>query len=85
MQIQPANHFRLSPESTRLLQRAITRYFGRPNSFDAYSDTGPVAGTFLCVRCFYRDARVTPIELAQGTSFPTCTSCGGTQWVLKGR
>jgi hypothetical protein len=83
--IQPTNHFRLSPERSRLLQRTITRYFGRPNSFDAHSDLAPTAGIFLCVRCFYRDARVTQIELAQDTAFPTCTSCGGTQWVLKGR
>jgi len=83
--IQPEHHFRLSPARTRLLQRTITRYFGRPNSFDAHSDTAPVAGTFLCVQCFYRHARVTQIELAQGTAFPTCTNCRGTQWVVKGR
>jgi hypothetical protein len=83
--IQPANHFRLSPARARLLQRTITRYFGRPNSFDVHSDMAPIAGTFLCVRCFYRDARVTQIELTLRTAFPVCNTCAGTQWVVKGR
>jgi hypothetical protein len=82
--IRPEQHFRLNSERTRALQRAITRYFGRPNSFDSRSDTVPRTGTYLCVPCFYMDGHVMSVPLEEGSSFPLCTACSGTQWVLKG-
>ena len=77
-------HLRISAERVRLLQSTITRYFGRPNSFDLQTDTVPRAGTYLCVGCFYMDARITSATLAEGANFPGCPTCNGTQWVLKG-
>jgi hypothetical protein len=78
-------HFRLSAERIRILQGAITRYFGRPNSFDSKLDTVPADGTYLCVACFYLDARVTQLTLGKDSRFPACENCHGTGWVLKGR
>jgi hypothetical protein len=83
--IDPANHFRLNPSRVRLLQRSITRYFGRPNSFDSRSDKVPRTGIYLCVSCFYLDGRITSASLEEGAEFPDCSTCGGTGWVLKGR
>lgn len=83
--IRPDQHFRLSSTRTRELQRALTRYFGRPNSFDSRYDLVPKAGVYLCVRCFYMDARVTAMALSEGANFPTCQVCSGTGWVLRGR
>jgi hypothetical protein len=83
--IRPDQHFRLSSERIRMLQRTITRYFGRPNSFDARSERAPATGIYLCVSCFYLDARVTTISLDVGSIFETCPTCGGTAWVVKGR
>jgi len=85
--IRPDQHFRLGPARTRDLQSAITRYFGRPNSFDSRHDIVPRNGTWLCVRCFYLDARVTSLTLSEGASFPICPACGGesSAWVIKGR
>ena len=83
--IDPANHFRLNPSRVRLLQRAITRYFGRPNSFDSRSDKVPRTGIYLCVSCFYLDGRVTAVPLTENEHFHDCKTCGGTAWVLKGR
>ncbi len=80
-----AQHFRLNPARTRLLQQRITRYFGRPNSFDAQSDRVPRTGTYLCVACFYMDGAVSAVPLDENADFPMCTTCGGPQWVLKGR
>jgi hypothetical protein len=37
--IRPERHFRLSAHRTRLLQQSLTRYFGRPNSYDCHSDS----------------------------------------------
>ena len=82
--IGQGQHLRMSASRTRLLQRSITRYFGRPNSFDSH-DHAPVVGTYLCVRCFYMDGVATPVELAEGAEFPDCARCRGTQWVLQGR
>ncbi len=82
--IRPEQHFRLSAQRTRELQRFVTRYFGRPNSFDCRNDAAPKTGTFLCVRCFYMDARVTQVDLEEGSAFQVCEVCRGTQWVLKG-
>jgi len=83
--IQPGQHFRLNAERTRILQRFITRYFGRPNSYDANSDHAPTTGTYLCVWCFYMDALVTKVELTEGSSLVACPICNRTQWVIKGR
>jgi hypothetical protein len=81
----PQQHFRLVEERTRELQRFITRYFGRPNSFDAGADRAPRDGTYLCVTCFYMNAVVTSTTRSEGQHFETCTLCGGRGWVLKGR
>lgn len=78
-------HFRLSAASTRLLQRSITRYFGRPNSFDAGADVAPIAGVYLCVACFYLDARISSVQLNAGESFRFCDTCKGRAWIIKGR
>jgi hypothetical protein len=78
-------HFRLNSARTRELQRTLTRYFGRPNSFDSRSDSVPRSGTYLCISCFYMDGHVTAVSFEEGTSFSTCETCGGTAWVLKGR
>lgn len=83
--IREGQHFRLGAARVRMLQSTITRYFGRPNSFDARSETVPRTGTYLCVSCFYLDARVTAMPLQEGTRFQVCATCGGTFWVLKGR
>ena len=81
----PAQHFRLTDARTRELQRFITRYFGRPNSFDADADRAPRDGTYLCVACFYLDAKVTAVTLSADQNFGLCSVCGGRSWVLKGR
>jgi hypothetical protein len=81
----PSQHFRLTNPRTLELQRFITRYFGRPNSFDADSDHAPRDGTYLCVACFYLDGKVTAVTLTEGQSFGHCSACGGRGWVLKGR
>jgi hypothetical protein len=83
--IDPKQHFRLDPTRIQILQRTITRYFGRPNSFDSRSDKVPRTGTYLCVSCFYMDAHITSVSLEEGSDFPDCGACGGTGWVLKGR
>jgi hypothetical protein len=83
--IRPEQHFRLSPERVRLLQRTITFYFGRPNSFDRRSDAVPRAGTYLCIRCVYVHGRISSYSLLEGAEFPTCEVCGGTTWILRGR
>lgn len=81
----PQQHFRLTEERTRELQRFITRYFGRPNSFDAGADRAPRDGTYLCVTCFYMNAVVTSATRGEGQDFEICALCGGRGWVLKGR
>lgn len=83
--ITPKQHFRLNAERIQLLQRAITRYFGRPNSYDSRSDKVPRTGAYLCVSCFYWDGRITSPSLEEGADFPVCGTCGGTAWVRKGR
>lgn len=84
-QINSKQHFRLSAARTRMLQSRITRYFGRPNSYDAQSDKGPTTGAYLCVWCFYMDAVVTKLELNEGEAFKACPVCNHMQWVVKGR
>src|SRR4029077_388696 len=78
--IARSQHLRMSAARTRLLQRSITRYFGRPNSFDSHSDKAPIAGTYLCVQCFYMDGVADSVDLEEGAAFPICVSCAGTQW-----
>ena len=83
--VRPEQHFRLNSERVLLLQRTITRFFGRPNSFDARSDIVPRTGTYLCVSCFYMDARVTAVLLEERSHFLVCPTCNGTAWIFKGR
>jgi hypothetical protein len=77
--ISQDQHFRLSPVRTLALQSHVTRYFGRPNSFDARYDRVPGDGVYLCVRCFFMAGIATSRELMSGDGFPTC-ACGGIQW-----
>lgn len=83
--ISANQHFRLTHKLTRELQRFVTRYFGRPNSFDVGADHAPIAGTYLCVACFYMNGIVTSITRTKGQDFELCAVCGGRGWVLKGR
>lgn len=76
-------HFRLSPTQIRLLQRHITRYFGRPNSYDARVDKAPSTDTYLCADCFYLGGVATPVDLSEGQAIQPCERCGGVQWVRK--
>lgn len=77
-------HFRLAPHNVRALQRAITRYFGRPNSFDVGSDLVPRDGVYLCVRCFYMRGVVSEQPRKEGEQFEECGSCTGTGFILRG-
>ena len=78
-------HFRLKAARTRALQRHLTKYFGRPNSYDSREDKAPVKGTYMCTSCFYFDGHVSRQDCdEQGTLF-TCGRCQGTSWILKGR
>jgi hypothetical protein len=79
----PTQHFRLTPAKTRLLQQRITRYFGRPNSFDAREDKVPADGTYQCIGCFYMGGVVSSCTLAEGGEFHLCEACGGFQWVKR--
>lgn len=83
--IAPNQHFRLKEPRVRELKRFITRYFGRPNSYDVGADQAPQEGTYLCVQCFYMDGRVTPQDREAGQDFQLCSTCGGERWVLRGR
>lgn len=76
----PKKHFRLGPDQILNLQRAITRYFGRPNSFDAGSDKVPRAGTYMCVRCFQWDGVVTAVVRYEGDDFGLCPRCNDKKW-----
>lgn len=76
-----AEHFRLNPDKTLDLQRSVTRYFGRPNSFDVGSDKAPRTGSYLCVNCFYWDGRISKVSMNEGDGFQPCEGCHGTQWV----
>jgi hypothetical protein len=80
----PKIHFRLSPAKVHDLQRFITRYFGRPNSFDVETDTCPRTGTYLCVGCFYIKGQVTTLQRNEGQRFENCPTCLSGQWVLRG-
>jgi hypothetical protein len=82
--IRQEQHFRLSADRIRLLQRFITRYFGRPNSFDSRSDLAPKAGTYLCVSCFYMRGRITAATIEKGSAFPDCSTCGPAHWIPQG-
>lgn len=82
--LEPQQHFRLKDKHVRALQRHITRYFGRPNSFDSRVDRVPLTDTYLCVDCFYFDGIATAINLEEGNKFHECEKCRGTKWVRKG-
>jgi len=84
-QISVGQHFRLNAQRTRMLQRHLTRYFGRPNSFDSREDKAPTQGTYLCVNCFYFSALVSPQDCEEGAPLQPCGTCQGTSWILKGR
>ncbi len=83
--LKPEQHFRLKDERILALQKAITKYFGRPNSYDAGNDTAPETSAYLCVACFYMDGRATQVLLAAGQPFDRCAVCGGRGWVRRGR
>jgi hypothetical protein len=78
-------HFRLAPEKVRRLQSFLTRYFGRPNSFDVDHDSVPRTGTYLCISCFYMDGEISSIDALEDAHFPRCEKCGAGQWILRGR
>ena len=80
-----AQHFRLTDLRTRELQRFITRYFGRPNSYDAGADHAPCSGKYLCVSCFYMDGKISSVTRTLGQDFQNCGTCGGRSWILQGR
>lgn len=82
--IHAGQHFRLNSDRVRELQRAITRYFGRPNSFDSRVDKAPATGTYLCLKCFYKHERLNSIAFTEGTPLRDCPFCGDTNWALKG-
>lgn len=77
----PDKHFRLGQAQILKLQQAVTRYFGRPNAFDAGTDKAPRTGTYLCIRCFYSHGRVTNLNLEKGQEFAICPNCKETKWV----
>jgi hypothetical protein len=81
--IPAENHFRLSDTKIILLQRHLTRFFGRPNSYDANTDLVPRNGRYLCIRCFYKDGVATGVTLAENDHFPVCEMCGGVGWVAQ--
>lgn len=82
--LNPEQHFRLKGERIRHLQGALTRYFGRPNTYDAKADKVPQTGTYLCADCFYFDGVATRVAFNEGDSFRFCDVCEGEQWVRKG-
>jgi hypothetical protein len=79
-----AQHFRLKDKHVRNLQRHITRYFGRPNSFDSRVDVVPRTDTYLCIECFYFDGVATAVTFEEGAPFRECEKCHGVKWVRKG-
>jgi hypothetical protein len=81
--VRPEHHFRLRQEHVLQLTRALTRFFGRPNSYDVDSDLAPSDGTYLCLQCFYRHAVAASIHLKKGQNFSYCTKCGGRGWVIQ--
>lgn len=82
--LAPVQHFRLRDEHVRNLQSHITRYFGRPNSYDSRADVVPRTGTYLCIDCFYFDGEATAVVLEEGKPFRECEKCQGFKWVRKG-
>lgn len=76
----PAKHFRLGPSQILRLQQSITRYFGRPNSFDAGVDKAPRTGGYLCVSCFHWYGSITQVERNEGEDFDVCPSCKEKKW-----
>ena len=81
--LKPDQHFRLHPFKVVGLQQAVTRYFGRPNTFDVVTDRAPRTATYLCAYCFYWNAVVSKIDLQEGEPFRECTTCQHPQWILQ--
>ena len=79
--ISADNHFRLTDGKVLLLQQYLTRFFGRPNSFDVNADIVPREGIYMCAQCFYRDGVATSITFRKDGYFVVCQLCGGTKWV----
>ncbi len=75
------HHFRLKDEKVRALQRAVTRYFGRPNSYTVGDDKVPETRGYLCVNCFYANGIATREDLVIGSEFEPCPVCNGRLWV----
>lgn len=76
-------HFRLHPLRVQRLQQAITRYFGRPNSFDVGADKAPRTATYLCTYCFYWNGVISKLELQEGDPFQECATCHRPQWIIQ--
>lgn len=76
----PKKHFRLGHSQILNLQRAITKYFGRPNAFDAGVDKVPRTGNYLCLRCFHFKGEITKALLSEGADFTACEKCGDKKW-----
>jgi hypothetical protein len=77
-------HFRIKDHYVRELQYHLTRYFGRPNSFDSRADKVPRTDTYLCVDCFYFDGVASAVMFQEGERFRECEKCLGGRWVRKG-
>ena len=82
--LDPTQHFRLTNKHARNLQRHITRYFGRPNSFDSRADLVPRTDTYLCIDCFYFEGVATAVKFKEGENFQECEKCRGIKWVRQG-
>ena len=82
-EVKEYRHFRLSPSNILKLQQNITRYFGRPNAFDAGHDKVPRTATYLCVNCFHRYGRITSIDLAENDDFKPCRVCSAPSWTIQ--
>lgn len=80
---QIPEHFRLAPLNILRLQQAVTRYFGRPNVYDAHSDIAPVEAIYMCASCFYRNGIVTSVDLKKRDRFGDCKKCGSSGWVIQ--
>ena len=76
-------HFRLAPMQILRLQRATTRYFGRPSGFDSNKDLAPRTATYLCLTCFHAHGTVTKLDLEQNKPFKPCERCNGTSWTIQ--
>jgi len=81
--IPSGSHFRISAPNVLVLQGYITRYFGRPNAYDANADKVPRDGTYMCIACFYHRGIITSVSACKDDTLSCCEKCGGTGWVPK--